>query len=432
MWDGGGGGQAAPARLWIGSGFPNPVKALRAVANPLNFVSIARCDPGLRKCRTRMSEALLQTAAPDALNGTGIWPAQRIRHVAESGRIWSERPLDPDQIQPASLDLRLSPAAYRVPASFLPGRRWTMQDRLAAVGAAPIDISAGAVLETGAIYIVRLMEGVDLRKRESAFANPKSSTGRLDIFARLITDRGTQFDTVDEGYTGPLWLEIAPRSFNVIVRPGSRLAQLRFRSGSPPLGSRAVRELNETHAIIAADAGEPVMRDGAIALSVDVAGDASSGLVGYKSRATEAPIDVDVRGVYEPDDFWEKLYRPARGGLILERDRFHILATKETVAIPDGWAADMFAYDTLVGEFRVHYAGFFDPGFGYVDGRREGAKIVLEVRSHEVPFMVDDGQVAGFVAIERLSSPTDLLYGAGAGSNYQSQGLALSKQFKRG
>lgn len=379
-----------------------------------------------------MTQALRQIAANDAESGTGVWPAQRIRHVAESGRIWSEGPLDPDQIQPASLDLRLSPEAYRVPASFLPGRGRTMRDRLTAIEAEALDISHGVVLETGGIYIVRLMEGVDLRKRESAFANPKSSTGRLDVFARLITDYGAQFDTVDEGYTGPLWLEIAPRSFNVLVRPGSRLAQLRFRSGSPPLGSRAVRELNETHAIIAADGQEPVMRDGAIALSVDVAGDPETGLVGYKSRTVETPIDVDLRGAYDPDDFWEKLYRPERGGLILERDHFHILATKETVAIPDGWAADMFAYDTLVGEFRVHYAGFFDPGFGYVDGQRVGAKIVLEVRSHEVPFMVDDGQLAGFVAIERLSSPTELLYGAGAGSNYQSQGLALSKQFKRG
>lgn len=363
-------------------------------------------------------------------SGTGVWPAQRIRAVAESGRIKAETAFDGDQIQPASLDLRLGAVAYRMPASFLPGRGRTMEDRLKELGAERLDISAGAVLETGGIYIVRLQEAVDLRKRESAFANPKSSTGRLDIFARVITDHGIQFDTVDEGYRGPLWLEIAPRSFDILVRPGSRLAQLRFRSGSPPLGSRAVRELNETHAIIAAETGEPIMRDGAIALSVDVSGDAH-GLVGYKSKPGPEPIDVDLRQAYDPDDYWEKLYRPERGGLVLERDRFHILASKETVAIPEGWAADMFAYDTLVGEFRVHYAGFFDPGFGYQGETRIGAKIVLEVRSHEVPFMVDDGQVAGFVAIERLSSATELLYGAGAGSNYQGQGLALSKQFKR-
>lgn len=379
-----------------------------------------------------MQQAELAGIAAETDSGTGIWPAQRIHAIAEAGRIKAETPLDPDQIQPASLDLRLGATAYEVPASFLPGRRYAMQERLDAFGAKKIDMSNGAVLKTGGIYIVRLQEAVDLRKRESAFANPKSSTGRLDIFARLITDYGIQFDTVDEGYTGPLWLEIAPRSFNVLVRPGSRLAQLRFRSGSPPLGSRAVRELNETHAIIAADDGEAIIRDGAIALSVDVQGDPETGLVGYKSLPNPEPIDVDIRGAYDPADYWEKLYRPERGGLILERDQFHILATKETVAIPEDWAADMFAYDTLVGEFRVHYAGFFDPGFGYVGGKREGAKIVLEVRSHEVPFMVDDGQVAGFVAIERLSSPTALLYGSGAGSNYQGQGLQLSKQFKRG
>ncbi len=379
-----------------------------------------------------MSQAEFEGVVADIGAGTGVWPAQRIHAIAESGRILAETPFDADQIQPASLDLRLSAQAYEAPASFLPGRGRTMAERLKACGARPFDLSGGAVLKTGGIYIVRLQEAVDLRRRESAFANPKSSTGRLDVFCRLITDNGIQFDTVDEGYTGPLWLEIAPRSFNIVVRPGSRLAQLRFRTGAPSIGSRAVRELNETHAIIAADGASPIIRDGAIALSVDMAGAPETGLVGYKSRAVETPIDVDVRGQYDPAEFWEPLYRPDGGGLILERDHFHILATKETVAIPEGWAADMFAYDTLVGEFRVHYAGFFDPGFGYIDGERRGAKIVLEVRSHEVPFMVDDGQVAGFVAIERLSSPTELLYGAGAGSNYQGQGLALSKQFRRG
>lgn len=368
--------------------------------------------------------------AADLESGTGVWPFQRIRAVAEAGRIVAETPFDDDQIQPASLDLRLGAAGYRVRASFLPGRRWTMAARLADAEAERFELGDGAILKRGGIYIFPLQERVDLRKREAASANPKSSTGRLDVFARLITDHGIQFDTVDEGYTGPLWLEVAPRSFDILVRPGSRLAQLRFRSGAPSLGSRAVRELNETHAIIRAETGEPVMRDGAIALSVDVAGD-SNGLVGFKSRPTDTPIDVDLREAYDPDDFWERLYRPRRGGLILERDHFHILASKETVAIPEGWAADMVAYDTLVGEFRVHYAGFFDPGFGWIGGERRGAKIVLEVRTHEVPFMVDDGQVAGFVAIERLSSATDLPYGTRAGSNYQGQGLALAKQFRR-
>ncbi|MEQ9124993.1 MAG: 2'-deoxycytidine 5'-triphosphate deaminase, partial [Alphaproteobacteria bacterium] len=290
--------------------------------------------------------------AADLESGTGVWPFQRIRAVAEAGRIVAETPFDDDQIQPASLDLRLGAAGYRVRASFLPGRRWTMAARLADAEAERFELGDGAILKRGGIYIFPLQERVDLRKREAASANPKSSTGRLDVFARLITDHGIQFDTVDEGYTGPLWLEVAPRSFDILVRPGSRLAQLRFRSGAPSLGSRAVRELNETHAIIRAETGEPVMRDGAIALSVDVAGD-SNGLVGYKSRPTDTPIDVDLREAYDPDDFWERLYRPRRGGLILERDHFHILASKETVAIPEGWAADMVAYDTLVGEFRV-------------------------------------------------------------------------------
>ncbi|MEL0091437.1 MAG: 2'-deoxycytidine 5'-triphosphate deaminase, partial [Rhodospirillales bacterium] len=364
-----------------------------------------------KKFASVMQQPTFPEIPREAESGTGVWPAQRIRQVAEVGRIRAETPFDIDQIQPASLDLRLSAQAYEVPASFLPGRGRSMADRLHSMNAKRIDISGGAELKTGSIYIVRLQETVDLRRRESGFANPKSSTGRLDIFARLITDFGIQFDTVEEGYTGPLWLEIAPRSFNVIVRPGSRLAQLRFRTGTPNIGSRAVRELNETYGVILPEAGEAIVRDGAIALSVDVMGNPDTGIVGYKSRTTDQPIDVDQKGAYDPSDFWETLYRPSGGGLILERDHFHILATKETVAIPDGWAADMFAYDTLVGEFRVHYAGFFDPGFGYIGNKRIGAKIVLEVRSHEVPFMVDDGQVAGFVAIERLTSATDLLYG---------------------
>ena len=375
-----------------------------------------------------MQDSSPTSSGVDAEAGTGIWPAQRIRAVAAQGRITSATAFDADQVQPASLDLRLGETAYQVPASFLPGHGATMADRLADMASERIDLRDGAVLETGSIYIVRLQERVDLRRRESAFANPKSSTGRLDVFARLITDHGVQFDTVADGYSGPLWLEVAPRSFHILARTGSRLAQLRFRSGSPPLGNAAVRELNEAHAIIAREDGAPVMRDGAIALSVDVTGNAD-GLIGYKSKPSKTPIDVDRRGAYDPTEFWEPLYKPKRGGLILERDHFHILASKETVAIPEGWAADMYAYDTLVGEFRVHYAGFFDPGFGYVNGERQGAKIVLEVRSHEVPFMVDDGQIAGFVAIEKLSSPTDLLYGQGAGSNYQGQGLKLSKQF---
>lgn len=361
---------------------------------------------------------------------TGIWPAQQIRGASESGIIRAINPLDPSQIQPASLDLRLGETAYRVPASFLPGPGATVADKLEAFGAVAFSLEQGAVLRTGNVYIIRLQENLELRKRMSGLANPKSSTGRLDVFARVISDFGAEFDTIREGYRGPLWLEVAPRSFDVKLRAGSRLAQLRLKTGSPPSTSASVKRLDERAPIIAAEPGQADIKDGAIALSVDVVGDAATGLVGYKARKASEYIDVDRINYYDREVFWRPVYRPDIGGVVLKIDDFHILATKERIAVPSDHAADMVAYDTLVGEFRAHYAGFFDPGFGYVDGERVGTPIVLEVRSHEVPFMVEDGQIVGRMEMERLSEPTDSPYGNGIGSSYQSQGLSLGKQFK--
>ncbi len=361
---------------------------------------------------------------------TGVWPAQQIRDASESGIIRAINPLDPAQIQPASLDLRLGDTAYRVPASFLPGPGATVADKLEAFGAEVFSLEQGAVLRTGDVYIIPLQESLELRKRMSGLANPKSSTGRLDVFARVITDFGAEFDTVREGYRGPLWLEVAPRSFDVKLRTGSRLAQLRLKTGSPPSTSASVKRLDERAPIIAAEPGQADIKDGAIALSVDLVGDADSGLVGYKARKASEYIDVDRVNYYDREVFWRPVYRPDVGGVVLKIDDFHILATRERIAVPSDHAADMVAYDTLVGEFRAHYAGFFDPGFGYVDEERVGTPIVLEVRSHEVPFMVEDGQIVGRMEMERLSEPTDSPYGSGIGSSYQGQGLTLSKQFK--
>lgn len=360
---------------------------------------------------------------------SGIWPAQWLRAAAAQGIIQSEDFIS-DQVQPASIDLRLGGVAYRVPSSFLPGRSMTVQQKLDALAVEEIDLSQGAVLETNNVYIVPLQERLRLKRRMSGVANPKSSTGRLDVFARLITDFGTEFDTVHEKYTGPLWLEIAPRSFNVMVRTGSRLAQLRLRMGSPRSSDAQVRELNETARIVRYE-GEPDIKHSRLALSVDLHGDPVSRIVAYKARKTDAYIDVDQVNTYEIADFWERIPRPDSGGLILHKDEFYILATKEFVAIPDNVAADMVAYDTLVGEFRVHYAGFFDPGFGYTGAGRQGSKIVLEVRSHEVPFMIEHGQVVGRVMVERLTERSDITYGAGIGSSYHGQALTLGKQFKR-
>lgn len=360
---------------------------------------------------------------------SGIYPSQAIMAAIARGDIKAGERINPPQIQPASLDLRLGSTAYHVPASFLPGAGMRVEDKLVSLSAEKFSIADGAVLETSKVYLIQLMEHLSLRKRLSALANPKSSTGRLDVFTRVITDFGTEFDTIREGYKGPLWLEVAPRSFNVKVRAGSRLSQVRLKTGSPPSSDAYVRKLHEQSQIVHTDSAD--IKDGAIALSVDIAGDQWGGLIGYKAKRTDAFIDVDLVGYYEPDDFWENVYRPESGGIVLEPDDFHILATKETVAIPADVAADMVAYDTLVGEFRVHYAGFFDPGFGYVGDRPIGARVVLEVRSHEVPFLIEDGQMVGRVLVERLTAPTKKPYGADIGSNYQRQGLALSKQFKK-
>ncbi len=362
---------------------------------------------------------------------SGIWPAQWIAAAIERRDIVAQDPISRDQIQPSSLDLRLGSFAYKVPASFLPGREMTVQDKIDLLGEEKISIEDGAVLRKSEVYIVPLQESLRLRKRVSGAANPKSSTGRLDVFARVITDYGTEFDTIRERYNGPLWLEVAPRSFNVKVRRGSKLAQIRLRRGSPRSGDALLKRLNEEIKIVHAEDAPADIKDNGIALSVDVRGDPVTGLVGYKARKTHECIDIDQVNAYDVDAFWERIYRPERGGIILHTDDFHILATKESVAIPDTHAADMVAYDTLVGEFRAHYAGFFDPGFGYSPGGPNGAKIVLEVRSHEVPFMVEHGQNVGRVIVERLATPTDRPYGADMGSSYQRQGLMLGKHFKR-
>jgi dCTP deaminase len=375
-------------------------------------------------------------AGPEA--ATGILPAQGIKAAIERGDLRAERGIDEAQIQPASLDLRLGPVAYKLPASFLPGPTKTVEEKLAqfALEQVALDGPDGAVLERGSVYLVPLQEAVRLGRRWSGSANPKSSTGRLDVFARVITDHATEFDAVRERYCGPLYLEIAPRSFHVRVREGSRLAQLRLRFGRPRTSDSFIRELNERARLVHdsdPDApGEEIdIKQGAIALSVDLKSAGSDGIVGYRAKRAEAAIDVDKVGACDPADFWEPIPQPAGGGIVLGVDEFFILASKEKVAIPADYAADMVAYDTQVGEFRVHYAGFFDPGFGYDGARPVGAKIVLEVRSHEVPFLIDHGQIMGRVLFERLSQPTDRPYGAGIGSNYQGQALALSKQFRR-
>ena len=374
------------------------------------------------------------TDTPDAVNTavavrtTGILPSQVLREMIARGDITAPAAIAEAQIQPASIDLRLGSKAFRVPASFLPGRDATVAEKLADLSMHEIDLRDGAVLEKGCVYIVPVLEELALPARVSAVANPKSSTGRLDIFTRLITDCAVEFETVAAGYCGPLYTEISPRTFSILVRTGSRLNQWRLRRGTPAASDSAMRRLqNEVGLVHGADVD---IREG-VAVSVDLQG--GDGLIGYRAKPHAGLIDVDRPASYAIDGFWEPLRATASGpgGLILNPDEFYILASKEFITVPLDHAAEMRAYDTKVGEFRVHYAGFFDPGFGHDQVGGAGTRAVLEVRAHDVPYLIEDGQVVCRLVYEALTAVPDKLYGsAGIGSNYQRQGLKLSKHFK--
>jgi dCTP deaminase len=360
---------------------------------------------------------------------TGILPSQELEHqIRVTREILSVEPIQQEQIQPASLDLRLGAVAYRVRASFLPGKNATVRQRLDELAMHEMDISNGGVLERGCVYIVPLLEALSLRRRTSALGNPKSSTGRLDVFTRLITDYGAEFDHVREQYKGPLYAEVSPRTFSILVRKGSRLNQLRIRRGNPPSTDQDMKRLHQEHGLVGS-ISEDEIRDG-VPVSVDVRGDNSGGIIGYRAKSHAGLIDIDKVRHYDVLDYWEPVHAPKRGGLVLDPADFYILASREAVRVPPTHAAEMIAYDTLVGEFRVHYAGFFDPGFGHPDAGGEGARAVLEVRSFEVPFVIEHGQVVGRLSYERLTATPARLYGAGMNSSYQRQGIALSKHFK--
>ena len=365
---------------------------------------------------------------------TGLLPSQMLREAVALGReILSPQPIGDGQIQPASIDLRLGEVAHRVRASFLPGIRHSVRDKLDLLSMHQIDLTKGAVLEKDCVYIVPLLEYVALKRRTSAAANPRSSTGRLDVFARVITDHATEFDRVREGYKGPLYAEISPRAFSILVRTGSRLVQLRIRRGSPAFSDTALKRLHAEVGLVESPAGGPPGREAirnGLAFTVDVSGDPATGIVGYKARRHTDVIDVDKVEHYDPRDFWEAAYSHRGEGIVLDPNDFHILASCESVVVPPDHAAEMIPFDNFVGEFRVHYAGFFDPGFGAAETGGGGSRAVLEVRSHEVPFLIEHGQIVGRLVYERLITRPDKLYGTPIGSSYQSQGLALSKHFK--
>ncbi|MBU6472411.1 MAG: 2'-deoxycytidine 5'-triphosphate deaminase [Alphaproteobacteria bacterium] len=362
---------------------------------------------------------------------TGILPSHVLRRLIRARReVVALEEFEDNQFQPASIDLRLGPVAWRVRASFLPGPNATVEQKLGAVLMHEIDLTHGAVLETGCVYIVPLLERAEFSARVSGVANPKSSTGRIDVFTRLITDRAPAFDRVEPGYRGPLYAEISPRTFPVLVRKGSRLNQLRVRRGSPQFTDTQLRRLHTETPLVTGDADI----DGGLALSIDLMGGPQTGQlgerIGWRAKRHTGVIDVDRRGVLSPLDYWDPIEAHESGNIILDPDEFYILVSREAVAIPPDYAAEMVPFNPLVGEFRVHYAGFFDPGFGYEKGKPPAARGVLEVRSREVPFILEHGQVIGRLVFERLTDPPPEVYGEGLGSNYQRQGLKLSKHFK--
>lgn len=371
---------------------------------------------------------------------TGILPSQDIHEMVKNGEIRSVAPLDADQIQPASIDLRLGDFAYPVDTSFLPGKESLfakMKQLDARSEDFKIDLKNGAVLEKNRVYVIPLLEEVRLKSDVKGFANPKSSTGRLDILTRLITDYGTSFDEVPKGYEGKLYLEVVPRSFSVVAKRGTRFNQLRFRKSrsSPlPIPAEEWNQLLDNDQVVRMESREKQLGGtGMLRFTVDVRGSGKDDeIIGWRARKHTRRIDLERRD-YDPLDFWEPIRFHKSASLILDPDEFYILMTKEAIAVPPDYAAEMLPYDTRAGEFRVHYAGFFDPGFGWDPKTKKAgsSRGVLEVRSHEVPFLLEHGQTVGWLRYERMAARPDTLYGQdGFGSNYQGQGLKLAKQFK--
>lgn len=375
------------------------------------------------------------------LKSSGILSSQEILDLIKNNIINSDQEIDKDIIQPASIDLRLGQKAWRVPASFLPGKGNKVSTRLKGLAMHEFSLVDGAVLECGCVYIVKLLENVSLTSDLIGLANPKSSTGRLDLFTRLIVDEAQEFEEVPAGYEGPLYIEISPRTFSVLVRTGSRLNQLRLRRGNLHTSDKEM-EILQAHVGLVRNKDNSDLPDkikNGVPLSVDLSGE--NGLIGFKARKYSMLIDVDKPNFYKSDLFWEKittedlLYSKhdsnnKSGALILIPDAFYILASKEYVSVPSNYAAEMRAYDTKVGEFRAHYAGFFDPGFGLSELGASKTKAVLEVRSHDVPFLIEQEQTVCRLVYEPMASIPKNLYGeAGGTSNYQSQGLKLAKHF---
>lgn len=364
---------------------------------------------------------------------TGILPSQEISNLIARGNITATPSINPDHIQPASLDLRLGDMAHRVRASFLPGPNATVADKIKDLRMTRVDLTAAPVFEKDCVYIVPLVEELSLPDNVSGRANPKSTTGRLDIFTRLITDYGTEFDSVPQGYKGKLYAEVVSRTFTVAVRAGMRLSQLRFVQGNPRSGDRTIKGLDQEEPLVYMEEGIPrkAQLQRGLRITVNLEASEPGEIIAYKAKRYAPAIELDRVGFYPTEEFWEVRHQNAQKNLILEPGDFYILASRERVRVPPDFAAEMVPFDPSDGEFRIHYAGFFDPGFGYGSSEIKGTRAVLEVRAHEVPFLIEHGQLVGRLNYMHLLSRPDKIYGTNIGSSYQHQALTLSKQFRR-
>ena len=363
----------------------------------------------------------------------GILPAQAIRELIESGKISAEAQVSEDQVQPASIDLRLGRIAYRVQASFLPGKNSTVERKIRELCMSELDLSQPTVLERGCVYIIRLQESLRLPPDIRAKANPKSTTGRLDILTRLIRDYGDEFEKVPGPYTGPLHVEVVPSTFTIIVQEGMKLNQLRFVRGTPrEFSGPGLSELDQEDPLVYLDGEGPAKAqiNRGLRISVSLEGNGNTKVVAFKARRNSPAIDLRYAARYDPHDYWEFLAGPAARRIILDPGDFYVVASREKVRVPPDFAAEMVPIDPSIGEFRIHYAGFFDPGFGDATGDAKGTRAVLEVRAHEVPFLIEEGQPVGRLIYMPLLSRPDKIYGPQIGSSYQNQSLALSKHFK--
>ncbi len=371
-------------------------------------------------------------ASPDRT--AGILPSQAIKELIANGHLTGNIPIGEEQIQPASLDLRLGDIAHRVRASFLPGPDSTVESKIKELRMTRVDLTGAAVFEKDCVYIVPLLEEARLPAGISGKANPKSTTGRLDIFTRLITDHGVEFDRVPPGYNGKLYAEIVPRTFTVGIRAGMKLSQLRFVHGHADSRDREIKRLDQEQTLVYMDDDTPdkARVDRGLRITVNLEAGEKGEIIAYKARPNAPVIELDKINHYSPEEFWEPRYQSPNKSLILDAGAFYILASRERVRVPPDFAAEMVPFDPSDGEFRIHYAGFFDPGFGYGASDIKGTRAVLEVRAHEVPFLIEHGQLVGRLNYMRLLSKPEKIYGVQIGSSYQQQALALSKQFRRG